>query len=71
METSPELLTSPEVSQLLRVSIRTVHRRVVAGELRALRKLPGPNGAFLFERADVDAYIEAAETAKQPTAHAS
>lgn len=60
METSPDLLTSPEVSQLLRVSIRTVHRRVEAGDLRALRKLPGPNGAYLFVRADVDAYVKAA-----------
>lgn len=59
----PELLTSPEVSNLLGVSIRTVHRRVDAGDLRAVRKLPGPNGAFLFDRAEVERFLENQRTA--------
>lgn len=51
-----DVLTSPEVSQILGCSIRTIHRRVDDGELTALRKLPGPNGAFLFERREIDRY---------------
>lgn len=64
MDSPPDLLTSPEVSRLLGVSIRTVHRRAEAGDLRSVRKLPGPNGAFLFARADVDAFLEAAAKAR-------
>lgn len=69
---SNELLTAPEASRLLGVSIRTVHRRVEAGELVAVRKLPGPNGAFLFDRAEIERYLSAAAQADtEPSAAAS
>ena len=51
-----ELLTSPEVARLLSVSIRTVHRLATSSQLSPAHKLPGPNGAFLFDAADVEAY---------------
>lgn len=52
-----DVLSSTEVGRILDVSIRTVHRRVEDGELRAMQKLPGPKGAWLFHRADVEDYI--------------
>jgi len=48
-----ELLTSTQVGALLGKSARTVQRMVEAGSLPAAQKLPGPNGAYLFRRADV------------------
>ncbi len=52
------LLTSPEVGALLNKSARTVQRMVDAGTLTPAQKLPGPNGAYLFHRADVEALLE-------------
>jgi excisionase family DNA binding protein len=70
LATSPPtpVLSTPEVSHILGISIRTVQRRVEAGELRALRKMPGPNGAYLFDPSDVDAYraARAAEQKQEP-----
>ena len=43
------LLTSPQVAHLLGCSARTVHRLVLANELIPAQKLPGPNGALLFD----------------------
>jgi hypothetical protein len=50
------LLTSPEVAALLGCSIRTVHRLVTSEDLIPAQKLPGPNGAFLFDRNVVEMY---------------
>ena len=63
MTPDSELLTSPQVSRLLDVSIRTVHRRAEAGELTPVQKLPGPNGAYLFRRADVEEFMRRAAAA--------
>jgi excisionase family DNA binding protein len=52
-----DLITSPQVAALLGKSIRTIHRLVDAGELTPTMKLPGPNGAYLFRRADVEALV--------------
>ena len=52
---NPPLLTAPEVARRLGKSVRTVHRMALAGTLPIAIKLPGPNGAFLFSSADVDA----------------
>jgi len=51
-----ELLTSPQVAHRLGCSVRTVHRLVESDELIPAQKLPGPNGAFLFDAADVEMY---------------
>lgn len=50
------LLTSPEVALLLGKSTRTVHRLVTSKELIPAQKLPGPNGAFLFDPNVVEMY---------------
>lgn len=53
-----ELLTSPEAGQILGKSARTVQRLADAGALPVAQKLPGPNGAYLFRRSDVEALLE-------------
>lgn len=50
------LLTSPEVAHRLGCSTRTVHRLVTSNHLIPAQKLPGPNGAFLFDAAVVEMY---------------
>ena len=50
-----ELLTSPQVGAILGKSVRTVHRMVDSGALKPVQQLPGPNGAYLFRRRDVEA----------------
>lgn len=63
VETTLDLLTSAQVSKMLRVSIATVARMGADGRLAVAQRLPGPRGAFLFDRAAVEAYI-AAQDAK-------
>lgn len=58
MEHAHELLTSSEVGRILDKSIRTVQRMTESGELPCVRKLPGPNGPRLYDRADVEAVAE-------------
>lgn len=53
MDTMSTLLTTPEVANLLRKSPRTVQRMANDGSLDPVKKLSGPNGAFLFDAADV------------------
>jgi hypothetical protein len=50
------LVTSPEVATQLGVSVRTVHRLVTSNQLIPAMKLPGPNGAFLFDPTVVEMY---------------
>jgi hypothetical protein len=54
-----ELLTSTQVGSLIGRSGRTVIRMAEAGKIAVAVKLPGPNGAHLFRKADVDAFIKA------------
>ena len=58
-----ELLTSVQVAILLGKSARTVHRMAEAGTLPVAQKLPGPNGAFLFRREDIEALADTAGAA--------
>ncbi len=57
---SPTLITTPEAARILFKSTRSIHRMVDAGTLKPIRQLPGPNGAFLFDRAEVEAIAKAA-----------
>lgn len=59
MPTEPALLTSPQVGQILGKSARTVQRMADDGTLTVAQKLPGPNGAYLFSAAEVEAYAAA------------
>jgi hypothetical protein len=54
-----ELLTATQVGNLIGRSGRTVIRMAEAGKLAIAAKLPGPNGAHLFRKIDVDALIRA------------
>ena len=47
-------LTSAQVAERLGVSVKTVHRMVLAEDLRPAAKLPGRTGAYLFDPADVE-----------------
>lgn len=55
----PKVLTTPDVVQMLGKSSRTVHRLVHDGKLPALKQMSGPNGAFLFDPADVERFMKA------------
>ena len=55
-----ELLTATQVGNLIGRSGRTVIRMAEAGKLAVAAKLPGPNGAHLVLRSDVDALIAGA-----------
>lgn len=48
------LLTTTDAGRILGKSARTVQRMAEAGEIPIAQKLPGPNGAYLFDPADVD-----------------
>ena len=50
---SNKLISTKEASDLLGESIKNVTRRVSAGELTPVTKLPGIRGAFIFNAADV------------------
>lgn len=54
-----ELLTSPQAGLILDKSARTVQRMADAGDLPIAQKLPGPNGAFLFRRTDIEKWAAA------------
>lgn len=58
--TTPDIVTSPEAGQILGCSAKTVVRLVRRGTLKPARRLDtGPNGAFLFFRADVEQLAKA------------
>jgi len=49
-----ELIGSAEVARLLQINQVTVARWAASGQLTAAHKLPGKNGAYLFQRSDVE-----------------
>lgn len=59
---APDLMTSPQAAAHLGVSTRTVHRLAESGALPVALRLPGPNGALLYRRADVLALALARES---------
>ena len=54
MPLTEDLLTSPQAGVILGKSARTIHRMAESGALPIAQKLPGPNGAFLFRRKDIE-----------------
>lgn len=51
---NPDLIGSAEACEILGgIDRATLVRRVAAGKLKALQKLPGMTGPYLFERAEV------------------
>jgi len=59
MTTSPDdLLTAQQAGTLKGCSYRTILRMADSGRLAVAHKLPAPNGAYLFRRADVLALVD-------------
>lgn len=54
-----ELITTTEAATLLGKSSRSVQRMVDSGDLVPVRRLAGPNGAYLFNRADIEVLVAA------------
>lgn len=52
-----DLLTSTQAGALLNKSGRTILRKAEAGQIPIATRLPGPNGAVLFWRSDVEALL--------------
>lgn len=50
-----DLIPTAEAALILGVHIATVTRRAAAGDLPVAMKLPGETGAYLFNRADIEA----------------
>lgn len=63
MPSGDDLLTSPQAGLILGKSARTVQRMADAGDLPVAQKLPGPNGAFLFRREDIERIASEPEAA--------
>jgi len=53
--TKPDLIGSQEACRVLGIDRSTLSRWVAAGRLDYWVQLPGPNGAFLFDRKAVEA----------------
>lgn len=51
------LMGSKEACRLLDIDKSTLSRWVAAGKLTPVTQLPGINGAFLFNRVDVEALL--------------
>jgi predicted site-specific integrase-resolvase len=50
-----DLIGTTEAVDILKVDKATITRWVAAGKLTPVTKLPRKNGAFIFNRADVEA----------------
>ena len=50
------LIGVQEAARIVRVSTRTIKRLALNGDLPHVHKLDGITGAYLFDRADVEAY---------------
>lgn len=61
-----ELLTATQVGTMVGRSGRTVIRMAECGDIPIAAKLPGPNGAHLFRRADAERLV--AKFAEQASA---
>lgn len=53
-DNQPDLIGSKEACRILDVDRATLMRWVQSGRLSAATKLPGKNGAFLFDRAVIN-----------------
>ena len=59
MQKNTDLISAAEAAQILRISVRAVQHRIAAGSLPA-QKLPGKTGAYILDRAEVEAIAKAA-----------
>lgn len=54
-EAPPELVSTAQAAAILNRHVRSVHRLIATGALVPAVKIPGKTGAYLFNRADVEA----------------
>lgn len=54
MATSPIFLGTADVCRTLRMNKSTLTRWVGSGRITVVQKLPGKNGAYLFDPAEVE-----------------
>lgn len=59
MPTTPDLIPTSEVAEIMGKSVRTVHRLIQSGDLKPALKIAGQSGAYLFNRSDVEALAAA------------
>lgn len=65
MLTCGDIIGNAEAREMLGgIDRTTLVRWVQAGKIRPIHKLPGPNGAYLFHRADIEALRD---TLRPPT----
>lgn len=53
----PDLIGTAEACRILNIHASTLSRKVAAGLITPAHKLPADNGAFLFNREDVEALL--------------
>jgi excisionase family DNA binding protein len=58
MVISQPLLTIPELARFLSVSEKTVRRRILAGELEAVRVGRDPRAPYRIDRAAVERFLQ-------------
>jgi DNA-binding transcriptional MerR regulator len=58
-----DLLTTAQVARLLGKTVKTINIWAAEGRIPVALKLPGPKGANLYRRADVDALLTEAGAA--------
>ncbi len=54
----PDLVSTSEAAEMLKITPKTISRYAQDGRLRPATKLPGLTGAYLFNRTDIEALAE-------------
>lgn len=62
MQKHTDLISAAEAAQILHISVRAVQHRIAAGSLPA-QKLPGKTGAYILNRAEVEAIAKSRASA--------
>ena len=63
LNTDDSEVTTAQIAKTYGVSVRTVHRRVAAGDLTPIRKFPGPTGGYLFSADEAERVFGQSATA--------
>lgn len=50
-----QLIGMAEAAEILGMERSTLTRRLLSGSIKALTKINGPRGAYIFDRADIEA----------------
>ena len=54
--THDDLILATDAGAILGKSARTISRLAESGQIPFVQKLPGPRGAYLFRRAEIEAF---------------